>query len=249
MTKNRFEIQDAQYDFPYHYIPYLDRERGPQVYSYLDWGLQYLTYMTYVRYLILSFEPNSVLDVGCGEGRLLSMLGNRVPKRVGVDLSQRAIAFARAFVPDAEFVVGTAEDISAPFDVVACIETLEHIADEDMTAFVKALRSKMNQCGKLVVSVPSSVLPLNVKHYRHYTIDLLREQLSLGFRLVQEQHLVQHNRLCYLLSRLLTNRWFIVTWPTWRRWIWHVFKRKCYFARPGEGEHIVAVFEVASRGC
>ncbi len=87
MTKNRFEIQDAQYDFPYHYIPYLDGERGPQVYSYLDWGLQYLTYMTYVRYLILSFEPNSVLDVGCGEGRLLSMLGNRVPKRVGVDLS------------------------------------------------------------------------------------------------------------------------------------------------------------------
>lgn len=71
----------------------------------------------------------SVLEVGCGEGRLLARLHGR--RRVGVDLSARMIRSARERVPDAEFHVQAGETLTLDetFDFIVLSETINFAAD------------------------------------------------------------------------------------------------------------------------
>jgi len=82
------------------------------------------------RYYNLQIPPDAtVLEIGCGDGRLLSLLHGR--KRVGVDLSERQIQKARERLPEAEFHVQAGETLSLDqqFDFIVISETINHAAD------------------------------------------------------------------------------------------------------------------------
>src|SRR5687767_9768841 len=60
------------------------------------------------HYYNLLVPPDaSVLEVGCGSGKLLSQI--RAAKKVGIDLSPTQIAAARKRVPEGEFHVQAGE--------------------------------------------------------------------------------------------------------------------------------------------
>ena len=101
-------LQDAQYRFPYHYLPRIEGGRF-RFHEVLDWGHEYLSYMTHVADVLERIDWESVLDVGCGDGRLPSLLTARFPEKriVGLDYSERAIALASAMVPDAHDIAFT----------------------------------------------------------------------------------------------------------------------------------------------
>lgn len=239
-TPDRFIMQAGRYAFPYHYMADVSPGGAISIYKQLAWGLEYMTYMTWVRDQILLVQPQSLLDVGCGDGRLCSLLGDWAGRYVGVDLSEQAIAFAQAFNPGHEFVVGFVSDIPGTFQVVACIEVLEHVSDQDLVDFVKSLREKVAPQGRLLVSVPTTVRPVNPKHYRHYTLRLLREHLSPHFDIVSYTYLFRCGWQTSLLNRLLSNRWFILHWPRLRQWIWKLHSAKYFYARPDDGAHLAA---------
>src|SRR3954469_6341896 len=69
-------------------------------------------------YNLLIPADASVLEIGCGSGELLS--GIRAARKVGVDISPRQIAAARARLPDAEFHVqaGEALTVAGTFDYI-----------------------------------------------------------------------------------------------------------------------------------
>jgi SAM-dependent methyltransferase len=243
---DRFTMQARRYAFPYHYLTDVSPDGAISIYKQLAWGLEYMTYMTWVRGQILLVQPQSLLDVGCGDGRLCSLLGDWAGRYVGVDLSEQAIAFAQAFNPGREFVVGFASDIPGAFHVVACIEVLEHIPDRDMVGFVTSLREKVAPQGRLLVSVPTAVRPVNPKHHRHYTLQLLQEHLSPHFDIMSHTYLFQCGWQTDLLNRLLSNRRFILHWPRLRRWIWKLHSTKYFYARPDYGAHLAAWLQLGS---
>lgn len=80
--------------------------------------------------------PESILDVGCGEGVLSASWAERLPRAtvVGLDLPDpglQALWRARQ-LPNLRFVSGRAEELpfaDCEFDLMAAIETLEHLAD------------------------------------------------------------------------------------------------------------------------
>ncbi len=74
----------------------------------------------------------SLLEIGCGEGRLLARLHGR--RRVGVDLSERMIRSARERVPEAEFHVQAGETLALDetFDFIILSETINFAADVQM---------------------------------------------------------------------------------------------------------------------
>lgn len=74
----------------------------------------------------------SVLEIGCGDGRLLAQLHGR--RRVGVDLSERMIQKARERVPEAEFHVQAGETLALDetFDCIVLSETINFAADVQM---------------------------------------------------------------------------------------------------------------------
>ena len=103
-------------------------------------------------------EGNSVLDVGCGNGRLLEVLAEKKIKYVGLDLSENLIKVCREKYPDYKFEVGEISNLGIlpeyDFDFVFCIAVLHHLPGEDLRlAALKQLKNKISADGKIVLSV------------------------------------------------------------------------------------------------
>jgi 2-polyprenyl-3-methyl-5-hydroxy-6-metoxy-1,4-benzoquinol methylase len=90
--------------------------------------------------LWLRADPQSVLDVGCGEGvlthRWAQALGDR--RIVGIDLDDPGLhaEWGRRERPNLEYVVMRAEHLpfaDGEFDLAAAIEVLEHVPDPEHT--------------------------------------------------------------------------------------------------------------------
>jgi SAM-dependent methyltransferase len=72
----------------------------------------------------------TLLDLGCGGGQFARAATDRGARVTGIDLDPRAVARAAAEVPEGAFAVGDAQNPPAgPFDVVAAVQLLMHVAD------------------------------------------------------------------------------------------------------------------------
>jgi SAM-dependent methyltransferase len=94
-------------------------------------AFHYVQEFEYMRFLVP--ESASVLELGCGTGRLLSEL--RPARGVGIDFSQAMIDIAKANNPDHEFIVGDVEDpavlgkLTGPFDYIILHDTIGWLDD------------------------------------------------------------------------------------------------------------------------
>jgi 2-polyprenyl-6-hydroxyphenyl methylase/3-demethylubiquinone-9 3-methyltransferase len=79
-----------------------------------------------------------ILDVGCGAGILAEALGRQAAHVVGIDLATEALAVARLHalesgLANVDYRCTTVESLAAEcpasFDVVTCMEMLEHVPD------------------------------------------------------------------------------------------------------------------------
>ena len=98
-----------------------------------------------------------VLDAGCGVGYGSARLAARAASVVGIDVSDDAIAYAKAHygAPNLSFQTMDAAALSfddASFDAVCSFETVEHVDDAErvVAEFARVLTSD----GVLVVSTP-----------------------------------------------------------------------------------------------
>lgn len=128
-----------------------------------------------------------VLEVGCGAGDLLRFLAGRGYAGVGIDLSAEAVAAARAIADLSRFRVEQAEvdDVSGIFEVVIASEVLEHCLDD--VAFLRKLRRKTAEGGRLILTVPARMAKWGANdelcgHVRRYEREELRARLvEAGF--------------------------------------------------------------------
>jgi 2-polyprenyl-3-methyl-5-hydroxy-6-metoxy-1,4-benzoquinol methylase len=111
--------------------------------------------------LFASTEPESLLDVGCGEGVLTERWAQRLaPRRVvGIDLDDPMIAaeWAKRSAPNLSYLAHRAERLpfaDDEFDLVTAIEVLEHVPDPEHTV------AEMARCAgrHVLVSVPREPL-------------------------------------------------------------------------------------------
>ncbi|MEE9239552.1 MAG: class I SAM-dependent methyltransferase [Thermodesulfobacteriota bacterium] len=179
LTENQLH-QEALYNFPYHYLDLKVEE-----YKLLR-SIEYLSYIELVKNLLKPYNGDLILDAGCGDGRLCYELKEDNVRIVGVDFSESAIAFAKAFNPDVKFLVQDLEQLHLPykFDYIFLVETLEHFIPEKIPVILQKLSNVLAKDGKLIVTVPSRNLPMVQRHYQHFTKESLTRILEPHFKIV-----------------------------------------------------------------
>lgn len=243
--QNKFEVQENQYMFPYHHIAYLDEQNNVVNHRSLDWGFKYFCYLLRIKELVKDFNPASILDIGCGEGRFLGLLENNI-RKVGVDLSPRPIRFAKAFHPDIEFHAIDANLLEEGFGVVTAIEVLEHIPDEEIINFFNILENRTKPNGNIIISVPTTVLPTSKKHYRHYTLEIFKEQLNrsnVNLEIKHVEYVYKSASWIRLYSKLTQNKFWIFEIKLLRNWVWKIIKSHYSKANEKNGEEMIIVLK------
>jgi 2-polyprenyl-6-hydroxyphenyl methylase/3-demethylubiquinone-9 3-methyltransferase len=103
-------------------------------------------------------EGKSALDVGCGAGLLAEPLARLGAKVTGLDASPELIEVARrhaaAMGLAIDYRAGDLQDLAGEFDLITCMEVVEHVADP--AAFVSTLARRLAPGGLLVMSTPNA---------------------------------------------------------------------------------------------
>lgn len=153
----------------------------------------------------LSFE--SVLDAGCGTGVLLKQISDQYPraKLTGSEYSPEGLEFAKKRLPGSDFHVLdlSKERLYRTFDLIACIDVLEHIPDD--RAALKNLHAMAG--GYLILSVPLGRLfkveAERMGHVHGYSRRELEQKLrDAGFEIVK---VIQWGFPFYNLHRRFVN--------------------------------------------
>lgn len=161
-----------------------------------------------IQSLLRTVQFESVLDVGCGDGLVLSQLRKDYPgvRLAGTEFSSVAVEMTKSRNPGVEIFqldlsLGFLDD---PFDLVLCIDVLEHIPD-DLTA-LKHLQRMTSKY--LLLAVPLGPLfpqeKILLGHVHGYSRQEVDQKIGdAGFRIVQK---IQWGTPFYNIVRRLTQK-------------------------------------------
>ncbi|MCI0890078.1 MAG: methyltransferase domain-containing protein [Chloroflexi bacterium] len=170
---------------------YLDRLRGkrrPEITAFVDEAVEGLP------------EGTSVLDLGCGAGRPYSEYLSARFDVVGVDISQRQLAMARGFLPDAAFLLADMASLpfgNATFGAITALYSIIHLPRAEHAALFSRIRELLEPGGRVFgvmgqsdwVASESDWLDSGVEMYwSHFDADTnLRLVGDAGFRVIRSQ--------------------------------------------------------------
>jgi 2-polyprenyl-3-methyl-5-hydroxy-6-metoxy-1,4-benzoquinol methylase len=111
-----------------YYEHYDAKELGPYSWESLHWR----TFFGAVADRIVGLlEPKLTMDVGCAKGLLVQALAERGVDSYGRDISESAVESAHPDVRHRLSVASATEPIEGRYDLITCVEVLEHLSAED----------------------------------------------------------------------------------------------------------------------
>jgi len=103
-------------------------------------------------------QGKAALDVGCGAGLLAEPLARLGATVTGIDATPEVIDIARAHAATMglaiDYRAGDVQQLEGQFDLITCMEVIEHVADP--AAFVNALARRLTPGGLLIMSTPNA---------------------------------------------------------------------------------------------
>ncbi len=164
-------------------------------------------------------EGKRFLEVGCGQGEFLSMLGEFPVKAYGMEHRTELVSKARKagltvwqeFAGEPDQVFGKGEDVppdvSGPFDVFLSFNFLEHQPEPD--TMLKAIRNNLTEGGMGLITVPAleyileqgSYYELLRDHIAYYSFRTLRRLLERNGFLVLEEEMVNRDTISMIVKK------------------------------------------------
>ena len=126
--------------------------------------------------LVREFHPSSVLDAGCAMGFLVEGLRKRGVDARGIDVSEYAISQVHESVAEHCSVASLSEPLPGRYDLITCIEVLEHIPPEQADAAIANLCDASDLL--LISTSPTDFAEpthLNVQPPEHWSAAFARE--------------------------------------------------------------------------
>tara|TARA_B110000037_G_C16990655_1_gene452979 strand:+ start:133 stop:891 length:759 start_codon:yes stop_codon:yes gene_type:complete len=231
--KNEQLIQDEEYDFPYHYIPKF-RENFSQTYNWV-WGRNYISAIEFILNEIKkdSKKIKSIVDVGCGDGRLTKELSIEFEDKyiAGYDYSNKAINIAKALNPNLRFKQTDiiSDSIKEKFDAISLVEVFEHIPLESCEGFVNGLVNLLNEKGVVFLTVPHKNKQVSEKHFQHFDYNSLSTYFGDYFVIEEVVHFDRLTKWSVLLNFILVNKLFILNNRFLNSLMFNLYKKYFFF--------------------
>lgn len=230
--------QEAQYSYPYHYLPEYSGKNFRQ-HRYWSWGYRYLGRIKVAFDLLRGLKFDCLLDIGCGDGRFLMECSRRYgdKKLAGIDISQKAVSLAEQLNPELHFerrdIMTSAPD--SRWDVITLLEVIEHVQPESLPGFINSAAKLLRPGGHLVITVPHLNEKLTSKHYQHFNAEKLRALLARDFN---ERLCTPFDHISPFLKFLLklmggSGMFFIITHQGLNNFMYKYYMKKCLY---GKGE-------------
>jgi 2-polyprenyl-3-methyl-5-hydroxy-6-metoxy-1,4-benzoquinol methylase/glycosyltransferase involved in cell wall biosynthesis len=129
------ELYDKEY-YEDHYDPPYKRSEG-----------RWLNFFNHIAdELVRSLKPRTILDVGCAIGFLVEAFWRRGVQAYGIDLSEYAIGQVpedlKGFCAVKSVLESLPEGFPHTYDLITCIEVLEHLSHDEGQVAVKNMASK-----------------------------------------------------------------------------------------------------------
>lgn len=137
------------------------------------------------HHIVTRFQPHKTLDAGCAKGFLIRALREHHVDAYGVDSSEYAISQADESIKDYVRVGSITEDLGGPYDLISCIEVIEHLPDSEIELAIERLCAATDRIlfsstphdfvepSHISVKLPEDWVALFAKQgfYRNFTID------------------------------------------------------------------------------
>lgn len=143
-------------------------------------------------------KPNDVvLDIGCGSGRYLKALQEKIPKiqLYGIDISANTINNYTKNIVEAELEIGDFA-VENPweedkFNLIYSITVLEYIPFFRLNKFLENIYNALKFGGKIYIQFPNgkNILELLKNlNYTHYPVDYVEKKLKqTGFKIMESR--------------------------------------------------------------
>ncbi|MDY6784730.1 MAG: class I SAM-dependent methyltransferase [Cyanobacteriota bacterium] len=227
------QTQETGYCFPYHHIP--DYKKGfTQCYNF-PWGINYAATLEFLGDRLKQETFNSLIDVGCGDGRIAKEMRTRFKNKVveGVDYSPRSIKMARAFDEEGTYHnLNIIEDsLNRRYDLALLIEVFEHIPPDLGDRFLQAVANLLEDNGTLILTVPHSNVPTEPKHYRHFSVQTLSRCLEPYFEIVETLPFEKIDWRKKGIDLILTNKLFILNSGKLKNALYRYYKKHLFYVK------------------
>ena len=114
----------------------------------------------YLKYLNLKGQNKKILDIGCGLGAFIGRAIKNGYLTFGIDISDKAIAYAKGLYSHGDFRVGRAEELPWPdayFDGIVCLGSLEHFLN--VASAIREMVRVSHEGTKVIIMVPNVNFP------------------------------------------------------------------------------------------
>lgn len=131
-------------------------------------------------------DGDGVLDIGCGNGRLLEVLNGKNVDYIGIDKSEKILKIAREKHPKRKFLIADALNLPFPgscFDKVFAIAIFHHIPSKELRErFLREAERILKPNGLLILTVWNLFNKDFLKYHLKFLILKIIGKSKLDFR-------------------------------------------------------------------
>ncbi|NNE14191.1 MAG: methyltransferase domain-containing protein [Saprospiraceae bacterium] len=139
---------------------------------------RYVKILTYFIDIKRKLKQPKILDLGCGTGKFIAMLGE-FGQAEGLELSTKAVETAQSLYPQVKYFQGNALTYKLndkSYDVIISQEVIEHINEQD--EYLKVCYNALKPGGYLILTTPNKNVLDHMKDGKNWSNQPIENTLS-----------------------------------------------------------------------